>query len=51
MFNSANSIAPAATTTTTAATANSAVDPASVVFLAIASATDVAAFSTAFTAT
>ena len=48
---SANSAAPAATTTTTAATANPAVHTASVVFIAITSAADIATFSTAFAAT
>ena len=51
---SSNSAAPVATTTTaaaTAATANPAIDPASVVFIAITSAADIAAFSTAFAAT
>ena len=48
---SPNSAAPVATATTTAATANPAIDPASVVFLAITSAADIAAFSTAFAAT
>ena len=49
---SANSAAPVATTTTTTdATANPAIDPASVVFIAVTSAAEIATFSAAFAAT
>ena len=51
MMTAASANSAATTTTTTAATANPAIDPASVVFIAITSAADIATFSTAFAAT